>query len=135
MSTMLAERPNEYTSTNGPILAVVGSRKFIVPNAIMHAERIIKYYYSRLVPSLVISGGAEGVDCLAISLAAILNIPYQEYLPDTSDWEGYSKRNLAIARECDKMLCIRCHAAESYGSGWTADRASSFDKDVIRLYI
>lgn len=132
---MLAARTGECFDVTGPKLAIIGSREFIVPNAILYSRNVIQHYLDLFRPSLVVSGGATGIDSLAIDVAEHNKIPFIEYLPASKDWPGYRARNLQIAEECDIMVCIRCHMATSYGSGWTADRAKEMGKDVRQLWI
>jgi len=115
---------------SGPVLAIVGSRRFEVPNAMLYADTIIRHMLATLHPSLVISGGAEGIDTLAVNRADLAGFPVKEFLPETYDWPGFRARNLLIVDACDMLVCIRCHAAETYGSGWTADRAKERGKRV-----
>lgn len=108
------------------IVAVVGSRD--LDN--IEARLIILDAYFRLQPSLVISGGAVGIDRLAVRLAGYLNIPTREYLPTQKGWKRYKERDLIIATECDYLLCLRSTTSTTYGSGWTRDQAVKMGKGV-----
>lgn len=115
------------------ILAVVGSRRFAIPHATLYARHVIEHHLTLHNPDLVISGGAEGIDSIAIEVAARLGFSWEEFLPRNYCWEphGYKERNITIAEACDVLVSIRCHAADTYGSGWTADYAKQIGKTVI----
>ena len=72
---------------------------------------------------MIISGGAKGVDKMAIEIAKGLGFQTKEFLPEVYDWTpkgqnigkiGYKKRNLQIAEECDKILCFTIPAKHDY---------------------
>ena len=116
-------------------LAIVGSIKVNEEQTLV-AECIIRGFLSRLETELVISGGANGIDTLATTEAAILNIPRLVHLPKENNWfKGYKPRNLLIAQDCTHLLCIRTQQSTTYGSGWTADRAEEMGKTVWRVTI
>lgn len=86
----------------------------------------------------VISGGAQGIDQMAI--AAAWGLETQEILPDVDKWDppgqrGYKARNIEIAQECDELIAIRSLQSKTYGSGWTADYAEKLGKKVRRYYV
>ena len=55
----------------------------------------------------IISGGAKGVDTMAIELASSRGFRFHTILPESEKWEGgYKERNLAIAKMCDILYCI-----------------------------
>lgn len=117
------------------ILAVVGSTKFTKDaKASEAAEKLILQHYQELRPRMVVSGGAEGIDSMAVGIAKGLHIDTHEFLPKNPRWEphGYKERNVAIAEACTHLLCIRHYATRTYGSGWTADRAEALDREVVR---
>jgi hypothetical protein len=69
--------------------------------------------------TLIISGGAKGVDKMAVEIAKGLGFQTKEYLPEVHDWIpkgrnigkiGYKKRNLQMAEACDKILCFTISA-------------------------
>lgn len=55
---------------------------------------------------IVISGGAKGVDSIAVEVAKELGHIIIEILPSKKDWESYKERNMKIAQECDELYCI-----------------------------
>lgn len=62
--------------------------------------------------TIVVSGGARGVDTIAINVARELGFKTKEYLPETYHWEdregkkGFKSRNLEIENNCDELYCI-----------------------------
>jgi hypothetical protein len=118
------------------ILAIVGSR-VLRPAQADTAHITIRAYINLLLASFpdlkVISGGAEGVDAIAKVEAykAGLEDRFEEYLPTVRSWDapgGYRARNDRIARDCDAILCLQTLQAETYGSGWTFERAIEYGK-------
>lgn len=58
---------------------------------------------------LVVSGGCHlgGIDVWAIEEARRAGRQHREFEPETLEWtRGYKPRNLAIARQSDKVVCI-----------------------------
>lgn len=58
--------------------------------------------------STIISGGARGVDSLAIQYAKLNNIPIETYL---ADWNKYGKsagykRNILMSKNADALIAI-----------------------------
>ena len=69
---------------------------------------IIKTFSSDVV---IISGGAEGVDKIAIEVAENLEYETQVYPPKEKKWDpptkdGYKARNMKIAQDCDILYCF-----------------------------
>lgn len=123
------------------IYGIVGSRKFDHAGDLVKAQEIIE---ARLgygwVPRVdaVVSGGADGIDKLAVDIAEALNIVTIVHYPKVKIWDapgGLRDRNELIAQDSDRLLCIRCTASTSYGSGWTADRAVALGKQVERILL
>ena len=56
--------------------------------------------------TIIISGGAKGVDTLTTGIAKTLGFKTKSYLPIKPDWEHYKKRNLEIANDCDTLHCF-----------------------------
>jgi hypothetical protein len=57
----------------------------------------------------VISGACHlgGIDTWAIQVAREYGLDTQEYPPEIKKWEGgYKQRNIAIAENCDRLICI-----------------------------
>jgi hypothetical protein len=86
------------------ILAIVGSRTFTGSIDQETTEFILKYGK----PSLIVSGGARGVDTLAKLFAKKHQIPFKEFLPD---WKKNGKgagllRNTDIVKACTHMIAF-----------------------------
>ena len=116
-------------------LAVVGSTAFAGDvAATREARRYIEEAIESLEPGLVVSGGAVGIDRLAVEVAQGYGIPVRERLPEHARWApgGYKERNLLIARDCTHLLCLSHVGSKTYGSGWTADQAARLGKKVER---
>jgi predicted Rossmann fold nucleotide-binding protein DprA/Smf involved in DNA uptake len=120
------------------ILCIIGSRRFTQwwgPHA---AEGIIRHVLAKRADEIevVISGGADGIDTLALDIAEEMKLPVEEFLPDVRDWAapgGFRDRNRRMAEECTDLLCVRASAGRTYGSGWTADYAESIGRHVVRV--
>lgn len=142
MTSAVLDRPKQTTmfptpKTNDRVrLAIVGSTKFAEDgDSFAWVEKRIIQALKELKPSLVISGGAKGIDTWAIHIAASRGFQTREFRPLSPQWEpnGYKDRNLLIAKECTHLLCIRHWLSSTYGSGWTADRAKELGKYVQRF--
>ena len=64
---------------------------------------VLSYYPAE---SIIISGGATGVDKLAIDVAKEVGFTTKDYLPEKNEWKYYKKRNLEIAQDCDELFCF-----------------------------
>lgn len=87
----------------------------------------------------IVSGGADGVDKIAIDIAKELCIAHKEFLPKTQDWAGFKPRNIKIAEYCDEVVsfalplktkkCYHCNANHEKTAGcWTAKYARGIPK-------
>lgn len=138
----------------GCALAIVGSRGV----SLYQSESIIKQAILEHQPSIVISGGADGVDRAAVKLAEDLGYATLEYLPTMNTWDapddahqteeivtergmkvrvpgGFKQRNAKIAASCDCLVRISSVTTKTYGSGWTADYAEQLGKRVTRFNV
>lgn len=116
-------------------LAIVGSTFFAEDkHATAVARNFLVSYIKMAKPDVILSGGAVGIDTLAVEIAKEMGINYGIYLPENKRWEpdGYKKRNIFIAEACDRLICIRHFQAKTFGSGWTANYAQSLEKPVCR---
>lgn len=115
-------------------LALIGSTHFVNPDA----EKIVRAWIAssiiRLNPSLIISGGAKGVDTWAEQAADRFGIKKNIKEPKYHQWapQGFKQRNIMIAEVCTHLIAWRCPLSETYGSGWTADYAERIGRDVTR---
>lgn len=102
----------------------------------------------------VLSGGAKGVDSIAVEVAKKLGNKVIEFKPDISDWEdidgkkGYKSRNIKIAQECDELYCITTHTKneqcyhhkprqnhQKTAGCYTANQAKAFKKPIKLLLV
>lgn len=132
------------------VLAIVGSRD--VPD--YQSESLVKQAILEHGPSVVISGGAKGVDKVAARVAMDLGVSIMEFIPREPTWDapargepmetatdkglvitvpgGFKQRNEKIAETADCLVRISSSTTKTYGSGWTADRAEALGKRVVR---
>lgn len=111
-------------------LAIVGSTRLTL-NQTLQAAVFIGALVMRYEPTIIISGGAHGVDHLARLAAIFGGIEYKGYHPTVARWDGpggFKERNLEIAEACDRLVRIVIPNATTYGSGWTRDRAVALGK-------
>lgn len=111
-------------------LAIVGSAHLTKPQR-YKAARIIGRLVHRHEPTVIISGGASGVDEIAQLTAIIYGIEYDGHHPTEQRWKGpggFEERNREIAQACDRLARIVIPNATTYGSGWTRDRARDLGK-------
>ena len=114
-------------------LAIVGSTK-LAGNK--EALRIIEEVLDHYQPTVVVSGGAEGIDLMAEEAATRRGIETKIHLPKVAGWEnGYKPRNLLIAKDCDVLVRIVASDAQTYGSGWTRDRAVDLGKPTKEFVV
>ncbi len=91
--------------------------------------------------TIIISGGAKGVDTMAIEIAKEIGFKTQEYKPEKEEWEFYKKRNLQIANDCDELYCFsvkvrhtKCYHHkppqnhEKTAGCWTLEKAERLNK-------
>ena len=77
----------------------------------------------------MVSGGAPGIDTLAVEIACAMGIATKVHQPKVQRWaDGFKPRNIEIARECDKLVRIVRKQSATYGSGWTRDYAAGIGK-------
>lgn len=118
-------------------LAIVGSVSLagsakaydIIRDVILHEQ-----------PTLVVSGGAAGIDSMAAETARTFDIPVQEYRPKKQAWlkdspDGFHARNKLIAENCDVLVRIVASDSKTYGSGWTRDYAKKLGKRVCEYIV
>jgi len=101
-------------------------------------SRSIKHISDRTFDALklqhVVSGGAVGVDSLAVDYAKRNNIPFTEHLPDYETYGRYKApkvRNGIIAADCDEMVAF--WDGVSGGSLDAISKARALNKPV-RIY-
>lgn len=87
---------------------------------------------SGFIPTLIISGGARGIDHAAIYYAMKNSIPYEVY---PADWDKYGKsagfrRNIEMLEKCEAVIAI--WDGESRGTAHTIKEAQ---KRGLPLYV
>ena len=83
-------------------VAIVGSRGY------SNLDEVVRYVAQLPRDTIVITGGAEGVDLTAERAARELSIDVDVYL---ADWDRYGKaagpiRNQKIVDECDRLVAF-----------------------------
>jgi len=99
-------------------LAIIGSREF--QDRPLMIETLTDWIRENGKPTHIVSGGAQGADRMAASIAEDLGIPVIEHLPDYKTHGGKQaplERNKLIVADCDEMLAFPL--ASSRGS-WHA---------------
>lgn|SRR5574337_5875 len=102
-------------------IAIVGTSGPLTDNE----ERDIRQYIalilkSRYDPStdMIISGGAKGVDSIAIEIAKGLGFQtdIDSYKPKEENWLAYRARNMKIAMDCNELHCftVPVHTKKCY---------------------
>lgn len=88
-------------------IAVVGTSLNLTDNEERDIRQLIalslKNYTSN---DVIISGGAKGVDSIAIEIAQGLGLKTEVYKPKNQNWSAFKARNLKIAKDCDELCCI-----------------------------
>src|SRR3990167_9416744 len=122
-------------------LAIVGTSKKLLPDEETKVKDIIRYEISRGI-DMVISGGAYGIDWLAVELASKMGIPIREFKPRSQTWPEYRRRNILIAQNCDRLVCLstkvkrvscyHCHSNthEKTAGCWTMNEARKLNRPV-----
>lgn len=104
-------------------LAIIGTR---VVGDDARAEQLILDAFRRLRPTLVVIGGAKGIDTIAALRARTHGIKTLIIRPRTYTWageQGFRWRNLEILKNVDHVVCIRDSTSETGGSLWTYSEA------------
>ena len=107
-------------------LAIIGSRRLSITN--------IDSYIPKNV-SEIVSGGAKGIDTIAVSYARQNNIPFTEFLPEYSKYGRIAplKRNAQIAEYLDSVLAF--WDGKSKGTKHTISHFKKLGKEVILVVI
>ena len=114
-------------------LAIVGS---VSLEGSKEAAQIIEDVLDKYKPTVVVSGGAKGIDTMATDAAKRRHIGTTIFHPKVQGWrDGYRPRNLQIARGCDVLVRIVATGSRTYGSGWTRDRAIELGKHTEEYVI
>ena len=106
-------------------VAIVGSRSFTPLSK-------VREYISQLpLDTIIVSGGAEGVDRQAVGWARVLQMETLVFKPD---WDKYGKsagilRNTQIVDACDRLVAF--WDGESKGTKDSIDKARKAGKQVV----
>lgn len=88
-------------------VAIVGTTANLSENELQVMKQEITIVLKKYpLDTIIISGGAKGVDTMALEVAKEMNFKTQEYKPEKENWEFYKKRNLQIANDCDELYCF-----------------------------
>ena len=106
-------------------LAIVGSVQL---HEHPEAYQIVYQAFERYQPTVLISGGAIGIDTMAEKEAKRRDVALLIHRPKIKAWlrgseDGFWGRNRRIAQDCDGLVRIACSWSSTYGSGWTRDQA------------
>lgn len=107
-------------------LAIIGSRTI---------ESIDLSMYITETPTVIISGGAIGVDSIAAKYAKEHNIELNEILPDYSKYGKGALfiRNREIVKCCDKLIAF--WDGKSKGTMYTVNEAKKQNKEVTIIEV
>lgn len=119
-------------------LAIVGS---VALGDSEEAKRIVEEVLDKYQPSVVVSGGAIGVDTLAEEAARRRGIAVDSQRSEVKQWHdrgklrGFMSRNREIAERCDRLVRIAWKQSKSYGSGWCRDYAAKLGKPTEEFVV
>lgn len=123
-------------------VAIVGTSIDLTENE----ERDIRQFIAMVLKrydsdTIIISGGAKGVDTIGLEIAKGLGFKTQVYKPEKEEWKYYKKRNLQIANDCDELHCfsVPVHKTKCYhhdepqehektAGCWTGSKVMQMDK-------
>ncbi len=131
-------------------VAIVGTTVNLTENE----ERDMRQYMAIVLKrystsdTTIISGGAKGVDSIALEVAHGLGFKTKAYYPEKEEWKFYKKRNLEIANECDELHCfsVPVHKTKCYhhdepmehektAGCWTLEKASQMIKPCTLIIL
>lgn len=120
-------------------LAIVGSREFVNPEWREIATAIIDEFIKAENPDTIVTGGAKGIDRLAMDIAEKNpNIYLDVKRAKHNVWEpeGFKQRNIEICKAADMLISIRCPQAKTFGSFWAANfMERTLNKPTFRFEI
>ena len=130
-------------------IAIVGTTASLTENQQTNMKKKIISILLKSYPpdTVIISGGAKGVDILAIEIAKDMGFQTQQYKPEKEEWKYYKKRNLQLANDCDELHCFsvsvykkKCYhhdtpqKHEKTAGCWTSNNAKKMGKPT-RLHV
>lgn len=89
-------------------IAIVGTTVTLTENEERDIRQFIGLTLHRYnsTKDTIISGGAKGVDTMAIEIAKGQYFKTEIYDATLPEWKYYKERNLLIAKNCDELYCI-----------------------------
>ena len=99
-------------------IAVVGSRDFNRPDAVR------QFVWEQDRTTVIVSGGAAGVDSVAVGEAQRLGMPYEVHLPD---WSRYGRRAGAVRNQ---QIVDAAHEVVAFWDGQS--RGTKITMDMAR---
>jgi len=84
-------------------IAIVGSRNYPA------LDEVAEYVASLPPDTIVVSGGADGVDTAAYNAARAVGLETVTFVPNYARWPGRQaplERNKLIAADCDRMVAF-----------------------------
>ena len=114
-------------------LAIVGTRKPSL--SYKEWEKILLQKVSPSDLSLIVSGGATGIDTYAKLFAGRHHIPLMEFLPDYAKYgiKAPLRRNILIVKEASKVVAFP--SADSRGTFHSISEARRQKKPVVVINI
>ena len=86
-------------------IGIVGSSKATTTQNVVDTVCSILDRYDK-INTTIVSGGAKGIDTIAVDIARSLDYDVLEFLPKGIGWQYYKPRNMLIANKCDKVYSI-----------------------------
>ena len=86
-------------------IGIVGSSKATTTQNVVDVVCSILDRYNK-INTTIVSGGAKGIDTIAVDIARSLDYDVLEFLPKGIGWQYYMPRNLLIANKCDKVYSV-----------------------------
>lgn len=110
---------------------IAGSRTIIRPEPVLEAVRMSKFTFTSIV-----SGGAIGVDTIAIYIAGLANLPYPDIYyakwgkGANRDMGAGHKRNALMAQNADALIAVWDGV-----SGGTKNMIEEATKRNLKIYV
>ena len=132
------------------LIAIVGTTVSLTDDEKLNMKKKITSILLKPYPpnTVIISGGAKGVDTIALEIAKDMGFETQQYKPEKEKWKYYKKRNLQIAKDCDELYCfsvsvkkVKCYHHnppqnhEKTAGCWTAIKALELEKSCQLVII
>lgn len=89
-------------------IGIVGTSINLTEGEERDVRQTIAYILTKYNPqdTTIVSGGAKGVDNIAQEIGLGLGFAVKPIFPMGIGWEAYSKRNIEIAEDCEKLYCV-----------------------------